>query len=163
MANRSICALARPQFLKSTVGKQEENHQSLEFLSQRSESMKPDKRKHGQLIKKAGISGPGLILQGLGVAAIVAGGPLGSWRVTPSATAIGLTLILFGSLVSLKYTCSECGNRIREKTTSICPTCRSPVSGVRSPEYQWNIALAVAFIIITAALASIVVKVVLGQ
>ena len=119
--------------------------------------MKSDENKHGYLLKKTANSGPGFVLQAIGVVIVIVGGPLGYWEMIP-ATAVGLMLILLGSLVSVKYVCSECGNRIEEKTASICPTCRSSIAGVRSPENQRNMALAVVFTLIIAALAFIIMK-----
>lgn len=43
----------------------------------------------------------------------------------PLGILIGLTLMLIGVRLSVAFACTECGNRVEDKSVKICPTCKA--------------------------------------
>lgn len=43
----------------------------------------------------------------------------------PIGTLIGIALLVYGSQLSRKWRCSECGNPLIDQHVKICPTCKT--------------------------------------
>lgn len=64
--------------------------------------------------KKSVFFGTGSIVQLLGLLVV--------W-LFPIGTIVGIILLLFGSCLSFKFICSNCGNKV-EKEVKLCPVCK---------------------------------------
>jgi hypothetical protein len=45
--------------------------------------------------------------------------------VFPFGTIVGIILLFLGGRMSLRLVCSECGNRVEDKSVRMCPVCRA--------------------------------------
>ncbi len=68
--------------------------------------------------RKTEFAGTGCLVQGVGLLLLF---------VWPIGTIIGLGLLIYGSFMSTKLICSNCGNQV-VKTSKICPHCNVPLT-----------------------------------
>lgn len=68
-----------------------------------------------KITSKIEFAGAGCIVQGVGLLLLF-------WW--PFGTIAGIALMIYGSIISKKYKCGSCGNRLDDQYVKICPTCR---------------------------------------
>lgn len=76
----------------------------------------------GKKIKKTEFAGMGCIVQLLGLMILFLGLPVGVGGLIFSIP-VGLVVLVMGGRMAKKMICSNCGNRIQEKTSRLCPSC----------------------------------------
>jgi hypothetical protein len=70
------------------------------------------------------MAGIGCVVQGFGLVFLI-GGFFGGSMGIMLGIFIGLMLLVAGSQLSKKTICSACGNKVPEKTSLMCPTCKA--------------------------------------
>lgn len=68
-----------------------------------------------KIIPKTEKAGAGCFVQAVGVAALF---------FFPVGTILGLILLAWGSQLSKKLICGNCGNRVDSRDVKICPVCK---------------------------------------
>lgn len=79
----------------------------------------------GKVVRKSQFIGVGALVQFIGVVLFVllifcgglAGGVVGF--------ILMMIFLLIGSRMSLRYTCSQCGNPVADQHVKLCPTCKA--------------------------------------
>ncbi len=74
----------------------------------------PAKRK-----RKTEMAGVGCLIQTIGFVSLF---------FFPIGTFLGVILLIYGSMKSTYFTCSNCGNRLSDKNVKICSTCKASFS-----------------------------------
>jgi hypothetical protein len=74
--------------------------------------------------RSSDFAGGGCVIQGLGLLAPLVG-CLGGVGGLILGVFVGLLLLAVGSGMSVRLVCGGCGNRVDNKTVTLCPTCRA--------------------------------------
>jgi hypothetical protein len=77
-----------------------------------------------QIKRSSDFAGGGCVIQGLGLLAPLVG-CLGGVAGLILGVFVGVILLAVGSGMSVRLVCGGCGNRVDNKTVTLCPTCRA--------------------------------------
>ena len=69
--------------------------------------------------RKSEMAGVGCLIQAIGLVLLF---------FFPIGTFIGVILLIYGSMKSVYWVCSNCGNRLADKNVKMCPTCKARLS-----------------------------------